>query len=104
MAELTQKIIDLDSQIDAALAEADIVAQDVMKKADIRARELIEEQQKLFETYNANEFSALAEELESERQQAIAVLQQKMKRFDEKFDINTVADQLLDLAKERVCL
>ncbi len=104
MAELTQKISILDSQIQTALQEADAAVQKVMKEADDHAAYLIEAQQQLFENHKADEAAALTKKLEDERAHVSAALQKKMKAFDEAIDFDSVIEELLILAKGRVCL
>jgi len=60
MAELTQKILDHDLQIQSTLDEADSVAQKVMQEADIYAEHLMEEQQRGFEKRKEHEVAILS--------------------------------------------
>ncbi|RLA68646.1 MAG: hypothetical protein DRG24_09910 [Epsilonproteobacteria bacterium] len=104
MTELTQKIVDFDSQIQRGLTEADRVAQNKMKESDTRAQNLIEAQKQLFENTQKDAVSALNQKLKDERNHALRALQQKIIASDKEIDIDVLVEKLLRKAKEQVCL
>ena len=103
MNGLTEKILALDAEADTALKKSAAAVQEVKREADLRAKRLIEEEQQLFEKQKESDTAALAEKVEAERRQALAVLHQKMEAFDESVDIDALVDYLLSVAKERAC-
>ena len=103
MIELTQKILTLDADVAAELKEADTSALHVIKKADLRAQHLIEEEQQLFEQQKERDAAALNEKLEVQRREATAVLEQKMEAYKSSLDVEVLVEKLLLEAKGRVC-
>jgi len=103
MTELTQKILTLDSESETALKKADASAQEVMRAADFRAEMLAEEEQQRFEKQKADDEAALVAQLEVERSEAMAALQQRMEAFERSLDSDLLIKNLLAAAKERVC-
>lgn len=103
MIEMTQKILALDSEAETALKKSAASVLEAMKEADLRAKGLIEEQQKLFEKQKESERAALAEKLEGERRRSMAALQQKREAFEASVDTDALIGHLLSVAKERAC-
>ena len=75
----------------------------VIKKADLQAQHLIEEEQQLFKQQKERDTAALNENLEVQRREAVVVLEQKMKAYDSSLDVEVLVEQLLLEAKGRVC-
>ena len=103
MTELTQKLLRLDSQTDEELEASKELAQEVMIKADIRAKEMMSEAQILFEKQKENDLEILSKNLEKKRFLAMEVLKKNMQDFDEHFDISELVERLILVAKEKVC-
>ncbi len=103
MIELTQKILSLDAEVTTERKEADTAALHVIKKADLQAKHHIEKEQQLFETQKEHDRALLDEKLKLQRQESVVTLKQKMKAYESSFDVEAVAEQLLSMAKEKVC-
>ena len=103
MTELTQKLLRLDSQTDNEVKKSNKLAQEMMVKADIRAKELMDEAGELLEKQKQNDLKILSENLEKKALLAIDVLEKRKREFDENFDITKLVERLITVAKEKVC-
>ena len=103
MIELTQKILSLDAEVATELKEADKASLHVIKQADLSAKHLTEKEQHLFETQKERDTHSLQDKLTLQRQKSLLTLEQKMKAYERSFDVEAVVEQLLSMAKEKVC-
>jgi hypothetical protein len=101
--DLTEAILTLDKESESELENANVLNLKGKQEINIYAQNLKEETLESFENQKTQDSSELTKKLEQERQKAITELRRKMKDYDEKVDIDKLAEHLLSLAKERVC-
>jgi len=103
MIELTQPILSLDTESEKALKTADLAALEIMKKADAHAAQILAEEQHLFAKQKEQDMVALEEKLVVQRQEEMTALKQKMDTYNNSLDVEKLTEQLLSIAKDRVC-
>jgi hypothetical protein len=103
MIDLTQKILSLDLETALELNHANAVSMEAKREADLRAEQLMEEAQKLFEKQKNSETKQLAKSVKEDRERAIFNLQQKMETFDKDVEIDALVEHLVSVAKDRIC-
>ncbi len=103
MIELTQTILTFDAEYESALKTADIAMLERMKEADFNAERHIEKEQHRFEKQKERDEAVLEQEFSLQREHANSALNQRMKRYADSLDIDTMVEALLHVAKERVC-
>jgi hypothetical protein len=103
MIDLTQKILSLDMEVALELTNANAVSIEAKREADLRAEQQMEEVYQLFEKQKNSEAIQLVKSVEEERERAIDNLQKKMKTFDKKVEIDALVEDLLIMAKDRIC-
>lgn len=103
MTEFTQKLLMLDSQIDEELKMSNKLAQEVMRKVDIRAKEMMDEAGELLNKQKENDLKILSKNLERKSLLAKEILEKRIQNLDKHFDISKLVQDLIVVAKEKVC-
>ena len=103
MTDMTQKILSLDLEAASVLKDANAASMEAKKEADIYADQQWEEVQKDFRKQKDREKKALLKMLEEERKSAREQLDKKKKTFDENVKIDVLVEDLIEVAKERIC-
>ena len=96
-------LLKLDKEAESRLKNAK--SSNLKEKQELNSyiQKLKDEAVTLFEDQKSRESSELDKKLEQERHAAIHELRQKMKKFDENVDIDTLAQHLFSLVKEDAC-
>ena len=103
MIDLTQKILSLDLEITLELNNANVLSIEAKREADQRTKERMKEAQQLFEKQKSTEVKQLEKSLREDRKKEIDNLQKKMEAFDKWIEIDALVDQLVLIAKDRIC-
>ena len=103
MTDLTQKILSLDLEVASALKDANAASIEAKKEADMHVDQQWEEVQKDFKEQKNREEKVLLKMREEERRSARDQLDQKKKTFDENVKIDALVEDLIEVAKERIC-
>lgn len=100
---LTHKILLLDADASNALKDAETLVLRQKQETDTHFAQLKEEQEQSFENQKREEAAALTKKLKTDHQQAIAELENRMKVFNKKMTVDKLVEQLLSVARDRVC-
>lgn len=101
--DLTKAILALDKESETDLKNANLSNLNEKEEIDNYIQKLRDEAIELFENQKITESSVVDKKLEQDQLEAITELKQKMRDFDEKVDIDQLAEHLLELVRERVC-
>lgn len=77
--------------------------QERRRRADSLVVNIKEEKRLLFEEQKRVQAELLAQKMKDTRQNVITSLHHKMKKFDEEVSVDKIVEQLLTVAKSRVC-
>ncbi len=103
MIDLTQKILSLDKEFALELTNANTVNMEAKREADLHAEHQMEKAYQLFEKQKNSEAIQLVKNIKENRELAIENLQKKMKTFDKEVEIDALVEDLLTMAKDRIC-
>lgn len=103
MTDLTEKILLLDLEVTSAFKDAKIASMEAKHSADRYAEEKMEEAKEAFEKEKKGETQALEKSFDEKMKSAKYRLDEKMKAFDTRVKIDIVVEDLIKVAKERIC-
>lgn len=103
MIDLTEKILTLDFKTVDILNNINILNMEAKHSADRDADQKVEESQQAFEEEKKSESKALKESIEEEKESARSRLDKKMRAFDARVKIDSVVEDLIKVAKEKIC-
>ena len=103
MQDFTENIISLDLEVASALKAAKIASVESKKSVDQYAKQKIEEAQRSFNEEKQKEIKIIESKSQEEKKRARSRLDQKIKDFDERANVDKVVKYLVNVAKEGVC-
>ena len=103
MNDLTQKILDLDSESMGVLKRAEAKAAEMKKKADLSVEKRMKEAEEHFRDEKRHKLDLLHRKHEAEEKKAFMLLDQKMQTFRKDLPIEKVVEALLQEARDHIC-
>ena len=103
MEDLTEKILSLDLEAALVLKDAKVASIDAKMSADKHADQKMEKVQQLFKEVKKSEAKVLESSHEEEKKRARISLDQKVKEFDERVNVDAGVEYLINVAKEQIC-
>ena len=103
MIDVTEKILTLDLEVESILSNINVVSMDAKHSADKKADQQIEVSQQAFEKEKKSKVKVLEASFEEEKKSARSRLDKKMRAFDERVKIDAVVEDLIKVAKEKIC-
>ena len=103
MTDMTQKIISLDLESALALNKALAASMEEKKEADLRVEKLWEEAESDFKKHKNHETEILEKSMIQNRDDMINAVHRKMEMFDKNVNIDVMVEDLLLVARDRIC-
>ena len=103
MIDLTEKILSLDLEAESILKNMKLLSVEAKDSVNRNADQKTEESQQAFEKEKESKAKALEESFKEKKKSARSRLDKKMRAFDARVKIDSVVEDLINVAKEKIC-